>query len=219
MEKNKKRKMKKKYTVKRNGIMLVISSPSGAGKTTLAKKLLEQDKDIELSISVTTRKKRAEEINNKDYTFINKDQFDRMIQREELLEYATVFDNKYGTPKTPIYDKLKRGKDILFDIDWQGTQALREKEPKNVVSVFILPPSTNELKKRLIKRAQDSSEEVRLRMKKANSEITHWPEYDYVIINENIKDSLHKLKSILYAERLKRNRQTGLNDLVREILS
>mgnify|MGYP001420154022 CR=1 FL=1 len=215
MEKNKK--IKKVTNVQRTGIMLVVSSPSGAGKTTLANKLLEEDKDIELSISVTTRKKRKEEKNKKDYIFIDESDFNKMVKYDELLEYALVFGNKYGTPKEPIYEKLKRGKDILFDIDWQGTQALKEKELKKIVSVFILPPSKKDLEKRLISRGQDSDKEVKKRMAEANSEITHWPEYDYVIVNDDIKETLKKLKSILNAERLKRNRQTGLTDFVRKI--
>ena len=204
--------------IKRIGIMFVISSPSGAGKTTLARRLLKDDKDIELSISCTTRKRRAEEINKKDYIFVNEKVFDKMVKEEKFLEHALVFGNKYGTPKEAVIKKLILGKDILFDIDWQGTQALREKEPKNVVSVFILPPSKNILEERLIKRAQDSKSEVKKRMAKANSEITHWPEYDYLIINDDLEETSKKLKAILIAERLKRSRQTGLNDFVREIL-
>ncbi len=205
--------------IKRLGIMLVISSPSGAGKTTLARKLLKEDKNIDLSISVTTRKKRESEFNKKDYIFVNNDKFNEMIKNDEFLEHAEVFGNRYGTPKKPILKKLNQGQDILFDIDWQGTQALKEKEPKHLVSVFILPPSTKDLELRLLQRGQDSQEEVDKRMSKANSEITHWPEYDYIIINDNIEVTLKNLKAILDAERLKRIRQTGLNDFVRGIFS
>ena len=159
--------------IKRLGIMLVISSPSGAGKTTLARSLLEEDNNINLSISVTTRKKRETEINNKDYIFLNDNEFNRLIENNKLLEYAEVFGNRYGTPKEPVIRELELGKDILFDIDWQGTQALKEIEPKHLVSVFILPPSTTELELRLLKRGQDTKQEVKRRMSKANSEITH----------------------------------------------
>ena len=207
----------KKKQIKRLGLMLIISSPSGAGKTTLARKLLQEDTNIELSISVTTRKPRALEKNKKDYIFINNKEFDKLVKNNALLEHAKVFGNRYGTPKNPILKKLRSGIDILFDIDWQGTQALKEKESKKIVSVFILPPSKKDLEKRLISRGQDSDKEVKKRMAEANSEITHWPEYDYVIVNDDIKETLKKLKSILNAERLKRNRQTGLTDFVRKI--
>ena len=170
--------------------MLVISSPSGAGKTTLARKLLEQDDNIKLSVSVTTRKPRNSEVNNKDYIFVNKKKFEEMVKNNDFLEFAKVFGNNYGTPRNPVENRISNGKDVLFDIDWQGTQALREMEPKNLVSVFILPPSTKDLEIRLKSRGQDSNEEVKRRMAEANSEITHWAEYDYIIINyeiENIK--------------------------------
>ena len=198
--------------------MFVISSPSGAGKTTLARMLLKNNIDIELSISYTTRKRREVEINNKDYIFVTDKVFDNMVEKNQFLEHAEVFGNKYGTPKEAVIKKLIEGKDILFDIDWQGTQALREKEPKHVVSVFILPPSKDALEKRLITRAQDSKKEVKKRMGKANSEITHWPEYDYLIINDDLEQTAKKLQSILIAERLKRSRQSGLNNFVRELL-
>ena len=204
--------------IKRMGIMFVVSSPSGAGKTTLARQLLKDDKNIELSVSFTTRKKREAEENNKDYIFVGEKVFNNMVQEGKFLEHANVFGNKYGTPRESVLEKLSQGKDILFDIDWQGTQALREKEPKHVVSIFILPPSKNILKTRLIARAQDTKEEVKKRMSQANAEITHWPEYDYLIINDDLEKTSKYLKAILIAERLKRNRQTGLNDFVREIL-
>ena len=204
--------------IKRMGIMFVVSSPSGAGKTTLARQLLKDDKNIELSVSFTTRKKREAEENNKDYIFVGEKVFNNMVQEGKFLEHANVFGNKYGTPRESVLEKLSQGKDILFDIDWQGTQALREKEPKHVVSIFILPPSKNILETRLIARAQDTKEEVKKRMSQANAEITHWPEYDYLIINDDLEKTSKNLKAILIAERLKRNRQTGLNDFVREIL-
>ncbi len=203
--------------IKRLGIMLVISSPSGAGKTTLARKLLEQDKEIKLSISVTTRKPRKVEKNNEDYIFITEDKFKKMVKKNELLEFAEVFGNNYGTPRKPVEKRISEGKDVLFDIDWQGTQALRESEPKHLVSVFILPPSTQELEKRLQSRGQDSPEEVKKRMSAAHSEITHWAEYDYIIINNDLDLTLEKLKSILITERLKRVRQIGLIDFVRKV--
>ena len=205
--------------INRLGIMLVISSPSGAGKTTLARQLLEQDNNIKLSVSVTTRKPRKSEKNNKDYIFVNKDQFNNMVNKNELLEFAKVFGNNYGTPKKPVLNRINMGKDVLFDIDWQGTQALREMEPKHLVSVFILPPSKKELEFRLRNRGQDTDEEVTRRMAEANSEITHWAEYDYVIINYEIEKTLEKLMSILATERLKRVRQVGLIDFVRKLLN
>ena len=209
----------KKNKIKRLGIMLVISSPSGAGKTTLARKLLEQDNDIKLSISVTTRKPRKLEKNNKDYIFVDNDKFQDMVKNNELLEFAQVFGNNYGTPRKPVENRVHNGKDVLFDIDWQGTQALREMEPNHLVTVFILPPSTKELEIRLKSRGQDSKDEVKRRMAEANSEITHWAEYDYIIINYEIDETLEKLKSILITERLKRVRQVGLIDFVRKLLN
>ncbi len=209
----------KKNKINRLGIMLVISSPSGAGKTTLARKLLEQDDNIKLSVSVTTRKPRNSEVNNKDYIFVNKKKFEEMVKNNDFLEFAKVFGNNYGTPRNPVENRISNGKDVLFDIDWQGTQALREMEPKNLVSVFILPPSTKDLEIRLKSRGQDSNEEVKRRMAEANSEITHWAEYDYIIINYEIEKTLKKLKSILISERLKRERQVGLSDFVRRLLN
>ncbi|MBV68428.1 MAG: guanylate kinase [Pelagibacterales bacterium] len=209
----------KKNKINRLGIMLVISSPSGAGKTTLARKLLEQDDNIKLSVSVTTRKPRNSEENNKDYIFVNKEIFQEMVKNNDFLEFAKVFGNNYGTLRTPVENRINNGKDVLFDIDWQGTQALRETEPKHLVSVFILPPSTKELEIRLKSRGQDSDEEVKRRMAEANSEITHWAEYDYIIINYEIEKTLKKLKSILITERLKRERQVGLSDFVRRLLN
>ena len=199
--------------------MLVVSSPSGAGKTTLARKLIQEDKNIKLSISTTTRKPRKLEKNKQDYVFVSERKFNNMIEKNKFLEHATVFGNKYGTPKDPILKEIKAGKDFIFDIDWQGTQELKEKEPKHLVSVFILPPSTAELEKRLIKRGQDSVEEVKKRMSEAVAEITHWAEYDYVIINDDLEKTLKKLKGILETERLKRERQTGLINFIREVIN
>ena len=180
---------------------------------------MEQDNNIKLSVSVTTRKPRRLEKNNKDYIFVDNDKFQQMVKKNELLEFAEVFGNNYGTPRKPVEKRVNNGKDVLFDIDWQGTQALREMEPKHLVSVFILPPSTKELEMRLKTRGQDSDDEVKRRMAEANSEITHWAEYDYIIINYEIDETLEKLKSILMTERLKRVRQVGLIDFVRKLIN
>ena len=211
--------MKLRNKIQRSGILFVISSPSGAGKTTLARRLIDIDNNIELSISVTTRSPRKIEKNNKDYIFVDQKSFNNMITKDMFLEHAEVFGNKYGTLKEPIIVKLQKGKDILFDIDWQGTQELKEKESKHLVSVFILPPSTKELEKRLLSRAQDSKETVSKRMSEAVSEMTHWAEYDYVIINDDLEKTLKKLKGILETERLKRERQTGLINFIREVIN
>jgi guanylate kinase len=210
--------MTKGSRIKRSGILFVISSPSGAGKTTLARKLIDIDKNIELSVSVTTRPPRKSEKNNKDYIFVDERSFNSMVKKNMFLEHAVVFENKYGTLKEPVIKKINKGKDILFDIDWQGTQELKEKESKHLVSVFILPPSTLELEKRLLNRAQDSREVVKKRMSAAVSEMTHWAEYDYVIINDHLDQTLEKLIAILTSERLKRKRQTGLNNFVRKVI-
>ena len=210
--------MKFNNKIQRSGILFVISSPSGAGKTTLARKLIEIDNNIELSISVTTRHPRKLEKNNIDYIFVDEKSFRKMIKEDRFLEHAEVFGNKYGTLKKPIIEKLEKGRDILFDIDWQGTQELKEKESEHLVSVFVLPPSTIELEKRLLNRAQDSKEVVKKRMSEATSEMTHWAEYDYVIINDKLEKTLQKLVAIITAERLKRRRQTGLNNFVRKVI-
>ena len=202
-------------TIARRGLMLVLSSPSGAGKTTLSRRLLEQDSGVTLSISVTTRKMRPGEEDGRDYHFIDRQRFDALIDKDELLEYAEVFDNYYGTPRKPVMDALAKGRDVLFDIDWQGTQQLREKARTDLVSVFILPPSIPELEKRLHKRAQDDYETIHRRMAKASDEMSHWAEYDYVVINRDIDQAFAEVKAILSAERLKRERQPGLSDFVR----
>ena len=200
--------------ITRRGLMLVLSSPSGAGKTTLARGLLKADNSIAMSVSVTTRKPRPGEQDGKDYHFVDTQGFGEMRNRGDLLEHAKVFDNYYGTPKAPVKAALQEGRDVLFDIDWQGTQQLQEAAADDLVKVFILPPTAAELEKRLNSRAQDSAETVAARMAKASDEISHYPEYDYIIVNQDAEASLAQLNSILTAERLKRGRQTGLSDFV-----
>jgi guanylate kinase len=201
----------------RRGLMLVLSSPSGAGKTTLSRLLLERDADITLSISVTTRTPRSAEKDGVDYHFITPDIFNRMAERGELLEYAKVFDYYYGTPRAAVEVALGSGRDVMFDIDWQGRQQLAEKAGEDLVSVFILPPTTRELERRLKQRAQDSASIVAKRMAKAADEMTHYIEYDYVIINHDIEGSMSQLRAILAAELLKRERQIGLGEFVKAL--
>ena len=205
--------------IQRRGLMLVLSSPSGAGKTTLSRQLLDNDKQIQLSVSCTTRHKRPGERDGVDYHFIDTATFRGMIERQEFLEYAEVFGNYYGTPRAPVEQLLGGGRDVLFDIDWQGTQQLRDMDTSraDLVTVFILPPSTRDLEKRLLTRAQDPKEVVAQRMAKAADEMSHWAEYDYQIINRDIATSLMELKSILTAERLKRERQVGLSAFVKAL--
>ncbi len=203
--------------IARRGLLFVLSSPSGAGKTTLARELLEADTSITMSVSATTRPARPGEVDGQDYFFADEGEFTRMIQAGDLLEWAKVFGNYYGTPKAPVESALEEGRDVLFDIDWQGTQQLAEKLPQDLVRVFILPPSGQALEDRLKKRNQDSPDVVAARMAQASSEISHWAEYDYVIVNRNIDESLAALRSILTAERLKRDRQRGLSQFVREM--
>jgi len=203
--------------IQRRGLMLVLSSPSGAGKTTLSRQLLENDPHIRLSVSCTTRERRSSEQDGVDYTFIDATTFRGMIERGAFLEHARVFDHYYGTPREPVEAALSAGRDMLFDIDWQGTQQLKEKGRDDLVTVFILPPSTRDLEKRLITRAQDSPGIVAQRMAKAADEMSHWAEYDYAIINRDIATSLIQLKSILTAERLKRERQYGLAGFVKAL--
>ncbi|MBX9945497.1 MAG: guanylate kinase [Reyranella sp.] len=203
--------------VRRRGLMLVLSSPSGAGKTTLSRLLLENDSQIQLSVSCTTREKRPGEKDGVDYKFVDTTTFRGMIDRGEFLEHARVFDHYYGTPRPPVEAVLDAGRDMLFDIDWQGTQQLVEKARDDLVSVFILPPSTRELERRLITRAQDTADVVARRMSKAADEMSHWAEYDYVIINRDIATSLTQLKAILTAERLKRERLSGLSEFVKAL--
>ncbi len=200
--------------IARRGVMFVLSSPSGAGKTTLSRGLVEADGNISMSISVTTRRPRGGEVDGKDYHFISPPEFDRMVAGGELLEHAKVFDNCYGTPKRPVEEALARGRDVLFDIDWQGTQQLESSAPNDLVSVFILPPSMQALERRLEARAQDAPDVVAKRMARAADEMSHWAEYDYVLINLDIDRSLSQVRAILEAERLRRQRQVGLNEFV-----
>lgn len=204
--------------IQRRGLMLVLSSPSGAGKTTLSRQLLDNDKQIQLSVSATTRARRPSEKDGVDYRFVDTATFSGMIQRGEFLEHARVFDHYYGTPRAPVEAALNGGRDVLFDIDWQGTQQLKEKAREDVVSIFILPPSRTELERRLRGRAQDAADIVAQRMAKANDELSHWAEYDYVIVNDDISVAEIKIAHIVEAERHKRARQTGLSDFVRTLM-
>jgi guanylate kinase len=203
--------------IARRGLMLVLSSPSGAGKTTLSRMLLKADRSVELSVSVTTRPKRRGEVDGRDYHFIDRGRFDALIKANELLEWAEVFGHRYGTPGRPVDKALRAGRDILFDIDWQGTQQLREKARDDLVSVFILPPTAKELERRLRRRAQDSRDVIASRMAKAAGEMSHWPEYDYVIVNSDLDEAFAEVKAILGAERRKRERQIGLSEFVRDL--
>jgi guanylate kinase len=194
--------------------MLVLSSPSGAGKTTLARRLLDSDPDISLSVSVTTRPKRPNEVDGRDYTFVTPEKFAGMAAKDEFFEHAVVFANHYGTPKQPVLSALGRGRDVLFDIDWQGTQQLKERAREDLVSIIVLPPSHDELERRLKSRAQDSDDVVAKRMAEAAAEISHWPEYDYVIVNSDLDRALAQVKSILEAERARRSRLVGVGEFV-----
>ena len=201
-------------SVARRGMMLVLSSPSGAGKTTLSRMLLTEEHNITLSISVTTRARRPGEVHGRHYDFIDRKKFDQMVKAGELLEYAEVFGNFYGTPRQPVEKALKHGRDVLFDVDWQGTKQLRKHARADLVSVFILPPSSGELARRLHTRAQDDKKVIRARMAKAADEMGHWAEYDYVVINRDLDRAFGDVRAILAAERLKRERQTGLAAIV-----
>ena len=203
--------------ITKRGLMLVLSSPSGAGKTSICKKLLQQDTGLVLSVSATTRKRRPGEVEGKDYQFLSIQEFENRINKSQFLEYAKVFGNYYGTPAQLVEGTLKSGVDVLFDIDWQGTQQLKARARQDLVSVFILPPSIKELEKRLFKRAQDTSEVVANRMSKSASEMSHYPEYDYVIINHDLDKSVQQVQSILCAERSRRERQIGLVDFVKHL--
>lgn len=207
------------HKIARRGLMFVLSSPSGAGKTTLSRKLLQSDAELTLSISVTTRPMRPGEQKGRDYYFIDAPRFEQMVHGDELLEHAVVFGHRYGTPRAPVEIALAAGRDVLFDIDWQGTQQLREKAENDVVSVFLLPPSVAELERRLKARAQDSDEVIRNRMSRASHEMSHWAEYDYVLINHDLDATFEDLCKILRAERQKRLRQTGLSEFVRTLQS
>jgi len=202
----------------RRGLMYVMSSPSGAGKTTITRELLKNNPEVSISISATTRPKRAGEIHGKDYYFVTPDEFRDMVENGEMLEHAKVFDNYYGTPRAPVEKALEGGQDVLFDIDWQGTQQLYETAREDLVRVFILPPSRGDLEKRLRNRSKDTLEsdaQIRGRMEKAGDEMSHYQEYDYVIINDNVEEAISKAQLIMDAERLKRNRQKGLTDFVK----
>jgi guanylate kinase len=205
------------HGIERRGLMMVLSSPSGAGKTTISRKLLQSEPQLKMSVSVTTRPPRPGEVEGRDYYFITPEQFGLMVNKRELLEHAKVFSNHYGTPKGPVADALALGRDVLFDIDWQGTQQLVEHAREDVISIFILPPSTRELERRLRQRAQDPADVVAARMAKASDEISHWAEYDYVVLNEDLEKTLLQVQSILHAERLRRRRQTGLGDFVKRL--
>jgi len=203
--------------IARRGLMLVLSSPSGAGKTTLSRMLLKADRHVELSVSVTTRPQRRGEVDGRDYHFIDLHRFQAMVKSGKLLEWAEVFGHCYGTPRRPVEKALQAGRDVLFDIDWQGTQQLSEKARDDLVSVFILPPTVRELERRLKRRARDSHDIIGSRMAKAADEMSHWPEYDYVIVNRDKDEAFAEVKAILAAERLKRERQIGLSGFVRAL--
>ncbi|MBI4183249.1 MAG: guanylate kinase [Proteobacteria bacterium] len=200
--------------VRRRGLMLVLSSPSGAGKTTISRRLLDRDRAITLSISATTRPPRPGEVDGVDYRFVSEDEFRRMVKGGDFLEHARVFGHRYGTPREAVEAELAAGRDVLFDIDWQGTQQLAEKARADLVSVFILPPSRAELERRLFARAQDPAEVVARRMAKASDEMSHYPEYDYIIVNSDLEESVAQVLAILTAERLRRTRRIGLGEFV-----
>lgn len=204
---------------KRRGLMLILSSPSGAGKTTLSRNLLENDLSTELSISMTTRPPRPGEIDGQDYYFVDEKAFKSAIENDGFLEFAEVFGNYYGTPKEKVLHALENGMDVLFDIDWQGTQQILQQEHSDVVSIFILPPTIEALRDRLKNRGQDTEDQIEDRMKTAHGEISHWAEYDYVLINDDFEKTLNKIKLILQVERKKRIRQSGLVDFVKDLMS
>jgi guanylate kinase len=201
-------------TIRRRGFLVVLSSPSGAGKTTITRRLLERDPSLSLSVSVTTRPRRPGEVDGKDYRFIDQPSFDRMVANGELLEHASVFGHCYGTPREPIDVAIAAGGDIVTDIDWQGTQQVKASLRDDLVTIFILPPSVAALESRLRTRAQDSDAVVAQRMAKSAEEMSHWPEYDYVIVNDDLDSSVAQAQSIVTAERLSRDRQIGLADFV-----
>ena len=201
----------------RRGLMLVLSSPSGAGKTSIARRLLDEDSALEMSVSATTRKRRPGEVEGRDYHFVDRDSFHIMINNREFLEYAKVFDHYYGTPEGAVMNALEGGRDVVFDIDWQGTQQIADAKREDLVSVFILPPSTRDLEIRLTRRAQDTVAVVAARMARASDEISHYREYDYIVVNHDIDIAVASVKAILMAERLKRDRQVGLTDFVKRL--
>jgi len=203
--------------INRRGILLVLSSPSGAGKTTITRALVAREPQLALSVSVTTRPRRAGEVDGKDYHFVDPRRFAAMVANDELLEHATVFGHSYGTPRAPLMAAIESGRDIITDIDWQGTQQLQAKIGADLVSVFILPPSMAALEARLKSRAQDSDEVVRARMAKSSEELSHWDAYDYVVINDDFEDSVRRVQAILSAERVQRRRQVGLAEFVNRL--
>ena len=209
--------MSPKIVLQRRGLMLVLSSPSGAGKTTLARRLVETDENLRISISVTTRPPRTNEVDGQDYHFVDETTFQFMVESNDFLEHARVFGHLYGTPSQAVYESLAKGSDILFDIDWQGAQQITEHARDDVVKIFVLPPSTTELAHQLKERAQDAEDVLSQRMAQSTDEITHWPEYDYVIVNDDIEIATNQIGQILSAERLRRHRRTGLSKFVEKI--
>ena len=209
---------KRLVEIPRRGLMLVISSPSGAGKSTIARNVLEQDRDISLSVSVTTRERRPSEIEGVHYHFVSKKEFERLKSSDSLLEWAEVHGNFYGTPREPVEVAMSEGRDMLFDIDWQGAQQLQEKMPADVVSIFILPPTMTELQSRLNRRAEDKAEVIATRLQNARDEIAHWREYDYVVVNDDLDRAFASVRAIVDAERLRRDRRHGMFDFVSELL-
>ncbi len=202
----------------RRGLMIILSSPSGAGKTTLTRRLMAENSDMTMSVSATTRRPRPGEEDGKDYYFVSKDEFSAMIDEDQFLEHAKVFDNYYGTPRGPVEASLAEGKDVIFDIDWQGAQQLTQAASDDLVKVFILPPNMQELEKRLRSRAQDSDEVIAKRMSKSEAEISHWAEYDYVLVNDDVDMAMAELSAIIIAERQKRKRQLWLGPFVKRLV-
>ncbi len=206
-------------TIDRRGVMLVLSSPSGAGKSSIAREILNSDDAITLSVSVTTRERRTSEIDGTHYHFIDKKRFETMRERGELLEWAEVHGNYYGTPKDPVEEALSNGRDVLFDIDWQGAKQLGEKMPQDLVRIFVLPPSISELKARLERRAEDAEDVIAKRLANSALEMEQWADYDYILINEELQDSLNTVRSILHAERMRRERQVGMKMFLEGLIS
>ena len=204
--------------IARRGLMLAISSPSGAGKSTIARTLLDKDKQVSLSVSVTTRQRRPSEIEGVHYHFVSQREFERLRDSDSLLEWAEVHGNFYGTPREPVETAMAEGRDMLFDIDWQGAQQLQEKMPADVVSIFVLPPTMTELQSRLHRRAEESEEVIAMRLANSRAEIAHWREYDYVIVNDDLNVAFDAVQSIVKAERLRRDRRHGMFDFVRDLL-